>query len=336
MDDLRGTVVIERFESAALRDNPLGDPATRQVPVYLPPGYEADRERRYPVIYWLHGFTGTALRSAQESPWVPSLPRQMERAISEGAPPAILVLADGWTRFGGSQYLNSPANGRYEDSVARDLVAFVDARFRTLPLAAHRGINGKSSGGYGALVLGMRHPDVFGAVASHSGDAAFEYCYLPDFPHAQRALEKAGGVDAFLDQFLALVKKNDAIQALNVVAMAMAYSADPAAGRYRVQMPFDLYSGALREEVWARWLALDPVRLADQHREALRALRLLYFECGLRDQYNLHLGARMLHRRLEALAVPHEYQEFDDTHTDINYRYVESLARLARALAPTA
>jgi S-formylglutathione hydrolase FrmB len=302
--------------------------------VYLPPGYDRDAERRYPTIYWLHGYTGFGLRAAQEHPWVPSLPELMERVIDEGAPPAILVMADGWTRFGGSQYLNSAANGDYEDSIVRDLVAWIDGRYRTLPEAAHRGIDGKSSGGYGALILGMRHPDVFSGVASHSGDATFEYCYLPDFPVAQRAIEKAGGVDAFLDHFLGLPKKGDAVQALNVVAMAMAYSADPSAGKYRVQMPFDPYSGEILDDVWQRWLALDPLRMAAGHADALRSLRLLYFECGLRDQYNLHLGARMLHRRLDALGVPHEYQEFDDNHSDVNYRYVESLGRLARSLAP--
>jgi S-formylglutathione hydrolase FrmB len=334
MEEQRGTVVIEAFESPALRGNPLGDPWQREVPVYLPPEYDADASRRYPTIYWLHGFTGFGLAAIRPSPWVPSLPELMDRVIAAGAPPAILVMADGWTRFGGSQYLNSVANGDYEDSLVNDLVPFIDRRYRTLPAAAHRGIDGKSSGGFGALTLGMRHPDVFSAIASHSGDCGFEYCYLPDFPAAQRAIEKAGGVDAYLDHFLTLKKKSDAIQALNIIAMAMAYSPNSSAGRYRVELPFDLYSGEIRIELWERWLGWDPVRAAEQHVEALRQARLLYFECGVRDQFNLHLGNRMLHRRLEALGVPHEYQEFDDNHSDINYRYVESLGRLARALAP--
>src|SRR5438477_12733751 len=112
---LRGSVVIEEFESPALRDNPLGDPATRQVPIYVPPGYDQGQQR-YPTIYWLHGYTGFGLSAARDTPWVPSLPVQMERAIDAGAPPAILVMADGWTRFGGSQFLNSDANGAYADS----------------------------------------------------------------------------------------------------------------------------------------------------------------------------------------------------------------------------
>src|SRR5439155_8100260 len=117
-----------------------GDPATRAVPVYLPPGYDRDSGRRYPSIYWLHGYTGFGLRAAQENPWVPSLPELMDRVITDGAPPAVLVMADGWTRFGGSQYLNSAANGDYETRGVRDLVAFVDGRHPTLPAAVHLGI----------------------------------------------------------------------------------------------------------------------------------------------------------------------------------------------------
>jgi hypothetical protein len=180
----------------------------------------------------------------------------------------------------------------------------------------------------------MRHPDVFGGLASHSGDCGFEYCYQADFPHAQRELERAGGADAFLDKFLALPKKGDAARTLNIVAMAMAYSPNPEAGRYKVDLPFDAYSGELKPDVWSRWLAMDPVRMADRHADALRRMRLVYFECGRKDQFNLDIGARMLHRRLESLKVPHEYQEFDDNHSELNYRYVESLGRLARALAP--
>ncbi len=334
MVELQGTLVIERFESPALRGNPLGDPTTREIPIYLPPGYDADSDRRYPTIYWLHGYTGFGMAAARVGPWVPSLPELIDRVIVEGAPPAILVMADGWTRFGGSQFLNSEANGNYEDSIVFDLVGFVDRRFRTIPDAAHRGLNGKSSGGYGALVLGMRNPGVFGAIASHSGDSGFEYCYMADFPPTIRDLAKAGGVDAFLDRFLELPKKSDSIQALNIIAMAMAYSANPASGKYQVDLPFDTYSGEIDPAIWEKWLALDPVRMAEPYREALLGMRMVYFECGFRDQYHLHLGNRMLHRRMEALGIPHEYQEFDDNHSDINYRYVESLRRLCEALDP--
>ncbi len=328
-----GRVVIDEIESRVLAGNPLDDPHVRRIPIYLPAGYDHGATR-YPVIYWLHGFTGFGLSAVNANPWVPSLPECMDRVIAAGAPPAILVMADGFTRFGGSQYLNSEATGRYEDFVADELVTHIDRRYRTLPSPAHRGIDGKSSGGYGALVLAMRHPDVFGAAASHSGDMFFEACYMPDFWKSCGIVAKHGGVDAFLRAFLEMPKKGgDAITAVNIAAMAMAYSPNPSRLPYRFDLPFDPQTGEIVEAVWARWLAWDPLRMAPGYVGALRRLRLLYIECGSRDQYHLHLGARQLHRRLEALGIRHEHAEFDDDHTSINYRYVESLRRLCEALA---
>ncbi len=326
-----GRVVIEQIESRALAGNRQGDPATRSIPVYLPPGY--DGGSAFPTIYWLHGFTGTAMSAVNTSPWVPSLPECMDRVIAAGAPPAILVMVDGFTRFGGSQYLNSEANGRYEDFVVEEIVSHVDRRFRTLASPAHRGVNGKSSGGYGALVLAMRHPDVFGGVASHSGDIYFEACYLPDFWKFCNIVARHGGVDGFLRAFLEMPKKTpDAVTAVNIAAMAMAYSPNPRRPPFYFDPPCDSYTGEIDKAVWARWLEWDPVHMAARYADNLRRLRLIYVECGTKDQFNLHFGARLLHGRLEALGVRGEFVEFDDDHTAVNYRYVESLRRLCEAL----
>lgn len=329
---LAGTVVIEEFDSAALRGNPLGDPSSRPIPVYLPPGYAKSGDRRYPVIYWLHGFTGTGLGGVNYNPWVPSLPEVMDRVIAEGAPPAILVMADGCTKYGGSQYINSSATGNYEDAT-RELVGFIDGRHRTLAAPAHRGLNGKSSGGYGALVLAMRNPTVFGAVASHSGDMYFEACYLADFWKTADTIHKHGGLAATLKKFSDAPKKpEDIVSALvTVIAMAMAYSPNPNTP-LGFDMPFDLETGELDHAVWNRWLEWDPVRMVGRHAGDLRGMRLVYVECGSKDQYNLHHGARILTRRMKQLGIPHEHQEFDDNHTAVNYRYVESLRRLCAAL----
>jgi S-formylglutathione hydrolase FrmB len=332
---LHGTVVVETVDSPALRGNPHGDPAQRRIPVYLPPSYSAAATRRYPTIYWLPGFTGTSLGALNYDPWLPSLPEAMDRAIAAGAPEAILVIVDGFTRFGGSQYLNSAANGRYEDYVVYDVVAHIDARYRTLPQPASRGIAGHSSGGYGALVLGMRHPETFGAISAHSPDAYFELCYKPDFPKLLRAVAPYNGdVDAFLTAFLAMERKpREIVAAVSVAAMAMAYSPNPQRPPYYFDLPFDPYTGELDEAVWARWLAWDPVHLVRQHADALRGLRLLFIDCGLRDEYHLQYGARILARRLDALGVRYQREEFDDGHSRLNYRYPAALARLAQALA---
>jgi enterochelin esterase family protein len=328
---LQGRIVLDDFDCEALRGNPLGDPSRRSTPVYLPPGYDRG-DQRYPVIYWLHGWGGTGLRELNTSPWIPSLPELVDRVIAEGAPPAILVMADLFTAFGHSQGVNSTATGRYEDAM-RELVGHIDRRYRTRPGPAHRGLDGKSSGGYAALVLGMRNPDLFGAVASHSGDMYFEACYRVDFWRAVDTIRKHGGLAGYLRAWREATKKTEELvrPMVTVVCMAMAYSPN-AAAPHGFDLPVDLETGELDQAVWARWLSWDPVVMAVERADALRAMRLVYVECGSRDQYNLHHGARVLHRRLERLGVRHEYQEFDDDHTAVNYRYVESFRRLCAAL----
>jgi enterochelin esterase family protein len=329
---LEGRVVVEEFDCAALKGNPLGDPHRRPVPVYLPPRYDRDG-RRHPVIYWIHGWGGTGIREISPiGPWIPSVPELMDRVIRDGAPPAIVVMADMFTTYGHSQCINSSATGRYEDAF-KELVSWVDGHYRTLPSRDHRGLDGKSSGGYGALVLGMRNPDIFGAVASHSGDMYFEAAYKVDFWRAADTIRKHGGLDGYLRAWREAPKKTEELvrPMVTVVCMAMAYSPNPRSA-HGFDLPFDPETGELDEAVWARWREWDPVVMAERYAEGLRTLRLVYVECGSRDQYNLHHGARILRKRLARLGIPHEYQEFDDDHTAVNYRYVESLRRLAAAL----
>jgi len=328
---LAGRVVIEDIESVALRGNPLNDPSTRRIPVYLPPGYD-EGTRRYPVVYWLHGFTGAAVGQLYFGPWVLSVPEAADRVIRDGAPPAIVVMPDGWTTYGGSQFLNSSANGRYEDAV-RELTGVIDAKYRTLASREHRGISGKSSGGYGAVILGMRHPDVFGGIACHSGDIYFEACYRIFFWDAVDTIRRHGGLGAFLEAFRQSPKKTEAmVRTLGTtVAMAMAYSPNPRSP-HGFDLPVDLETGRLNDEVWARWLSWDPAHVVDQHADALRAMRMIYLDCGSRDQFHSHHGHRILHERLTRLAISHEYHEFDDDHSATNYRYVESFRRLFQSL----
>ncbi|MGH2348787.1 MAG: alpha/beta hydrolase-fold protein, partial [bacterium] len=208
----------------------------------------------------------------------------------------------------------------------------IDGKYRTKASRDHRGVNGKSSGGYGALVLAMRNPDVFGGVASHSGDMYFESGYKPFFWKAIPQIRKHGSLEKFLRAFEAAPKKDpEGVEALMLlVAMAQAYSAN-ADGSY--DLPIDLETGEIRDAVWTRWLQWDPVYMAERYADALRQMKVIYLECGSKDQWYLQYGARILARRLSALGIRHEHQEFDDNHSSINYRYVESLRRLAAALA---
>jgi enterochelin esterase family protein len=325
-------IILETFHSRALAGNPLGDPATRTVPVYLPPG--CTQGGRYPSVYLLAGFTGRGTMMMNDSLWDETIQQRMDRLISQGAvTPMILILPDASTRYGGSQYINSPATGNYEDHLL-ELVQHIDGKYPTLPQAAQRGIAGKSSGGFGALTLAMRHPDIFGMVADHSGDKYFELCYKPDFPKFLRFYASAG--EAGLRKLLASPGSlrpapADMHSALNVAAMSACYSPNPDAP-LGFDLPFDVHTGELRPDVWAKWEAHDPVNLIGRYADSLRRLKLLFFDCGLRDEYNLQYGARLFASRLRQQGIPFTHQEFDDGHRNLNYRYDVSLAKFSEAM----
>jgi S-formylglutathione hydrolase FrmB len=332
-----------RFErltvtSRVLEGNPLGDPHQRPLWVYLPPGVGDDPARRHPSIYLIQGFTGQVDMWWNRSALRPSVPELVDELFAGGTvPPAVVVFVDCWTSLGGSQFLNSPGTGRYLDYLCDEVVALVDERYPTLAGRDHRGITGKSSGGYGAMVAPMLRPEVFGALASHAGDALFELCYLPDVAKAARALrdEYGGSYERFFADFRsrpAFSKDSDG-GLLNVWAMAACYSAEPDG---TVTLPFDPATGRLRDEVWRRWLALDPVRMAAGHADALRSLRGVYLDAGRKDDYWLDLGAAAFSAELDALGVEHVFELFDDTHSGIEYRYPRALAFLAERLTPPA
>ncbi len=323
------------FESEALRGNPLGDPHVRPLWIYLPPGYDDEPDRRYASIYMIQGLTGQLDMWRNRAAFRRNFPELADDLFAAGdAPPCILVWVDCWTSLGGSQFLDSPGTGRYHTYLCDEVVPWVDARYRTVPAARSRGIAGKSSGGYGAMVTPMLRPDVFGALATHAGDALFEMCYLPEFPQSARALrdEYDGSYERFWEDFLArpLVTKSGDFVLVNSWGMAAAYSADDDG---TVQLPFD-DTGRLIPEVWERWLRWDPVRMVQRHAEALRGLRAVYVDAGKRDEYYLDLGAEAFRRELERNGVDDVFFElFEGKHGGIVWRYPIALRYLAERLA---
>ena len=270
-----GRVVIETFVSRALEGNAAGDPHVRRVPVYLPPSYDASPARRYPVVYVLTGFTGRGRMLLNDNPWSPALDDRMDALIAHGSEEMILVMPDCFTRFGGSQYLNSTATGRYQDHLVGELVPWIDGRYRTLASRDHRGVAGKSSGGYGALILGLKHAATFGAIACHSGDVCFDYCYRQDVPKFCAAIQRGGGLAGWMAKFESGVqKKTEDLHVLNILAMAASYSPNPSTPPLGIDLPIDLESGRWRDDVWRRWLEHDPLQLVEWHYDALRSLAL--------------------------------------------------------------
>jgi S-formylglutathione hydrolase FrmB len=327
-------LIAERVGSRVLEGNLLGDPVERELLMIAPEdaSEDASAHRDLPLVFVLAGYSGRGRSIVEDHPWSEGLLRRMDRLAREGRiGPMVAVLPDCFTRYGGSQYLNSTATGRYEDYLWQELLPEVRRRFSV----GRIGIVGKSSGGYGAIVQAMRHPQIISAAASHSGDMYFEYCYLADFPKVARDLRR-GGIDGFLARFDAAAKKREGafMTTMDILAMAACYSPDEGQP-HGFALPFDVETGEIRGEVWSRWLARDPVRMLDEpkHVEALRGLRLLHIECGNRDEFLLDAGARIFASRLRALGVTHDHEEFDDSHMEVQYRYDTSLPKLWRALA---
>jgi hypothetical protein len=333
--DFAGRIEEHTIDSEALKGNPLGDPHQRPLWVYVPPGYDDEPSRRYAAVYVIQGLTGQVTMWRNRTPFRLNFPELADRMFAAGeSPPVVVVYVDAWTALGGSQYLNSPGTGRYLDYLCDEVIDFVDARYRTIADRDHRGIQGKSSGGYGAMVVPMLRPDRFGGLASHAGDALFEVCYQPEFRESVRHLrdDYEGSFEKFWEDFHsrpAFSKDSDNVL-LNDWCMAACYSTDEDG---TVRLPYDTETGRLVPEVWERWLALDPVRMIPRHAADLRSMRAVYIDSGKRDEYYLDLGAQAVSRELAKIGVDHHFELFDATHMQIEYRYPTSMKYLAERLS---
>jgi S-formylglutathione hydrolase FrmB len=333
----QGRISIEQFDSRILKKNPLGDPSLRRIPVYLPPSY--DDSKRFPVIYMLAGFASTGVSYLNYTFGKRTLPEQIDDLIArKKMPEVIVVMPDGMTRYGGSQYLNSSATGRYRDHLIKELIPYIDRTFKTLGNSASRAVMGKSSGGYGALRLAMAHPETFGAAACHSGDMNFDLCYSVDFPPASRVLERHDfSLKKFFTSYEAAPKKpRDGFPLINMIGMAAAYSPNPKKKfPENYDLPFDPYTCEKIPAVWKKWLSNDPIHLIGQkeNRQALKQLNLLFIDCGTNDEYHLQFGARLFSQKLKKLGITHIHEEFPDSHSDTAYRYDVSLPLIAEAIS---
>jgi hypothetical protein len=335
--ELAGQLEEHVITSELLRDNPLGDPNERPLWVYLPPGYDDDPVRRYPTVYVIQGYTGHLTMWRNRAPFRQPFTETADAVFARGdAPPALVVYVDAWTSYGGSQFVDSPGTGRYHSYLCDEVVPWVDRWYRTLAEPSHRAIMGKSSGGFGAMITPMLRPDLFGALATHAGDALYEMSYVPDFGRAARLLRDYGGdIWRWWDDFrsrASFTKEADEVL-LGLLGVAACFSAHEDG---TVELPFDPRTGQLRPEAWQRWLDWDPVRMAPRYAGALRSLRAIWIDAGTRDDYFLDLGAEAFRAALHEVGVSDDvirFELFDATHAGIDYRYPLSLAWLAQCIA---
>jgi S-formylglutathione hydrolase FrmB len=334
---LHGTLDKLVVESDLLTGNPLGDPAHRPLWVYLPPGVERDHPKPLPAVYVIQGYTGQLDMWQNRTPFEPTFLERLDHLFATGdCPDAVVVLVDAWTSYGGSQFIDSTSTGPYMSYLCDEVVAFVDDRYPTSPHRDHRGLTGKSSGGYGAMVVPMLRPDVFGALASHCGDALFEVCYA-DFRVAARKLRD--NFDGSYEQFFTELAAADHVdlgrfaEPLETYGYAACYSPDPAQPG-KALLPFEIDTGRTIDDVWQQWLDWDPVRLAPQHADALRSMKRIYLDAGKQDEYYLDLGATAFAKEVERAGATCTLELFDGAHGGLTYRYPGAIRELAIALAP--
>jgi len=323
-----GVVESFAFESPLLAEvNPLGDPAARDVLVYLPACYGRESQRRYPVLWSLPAYTSSGPAQVAWRNHGENLVQRLDRLIASGSmPPAIVIMPDSFTSLGGNQFVDSPALGPYARHICEELVPEVDRRYLTIARPEARGLFGKSSGGFGGLHLVVRFPGVFGGVVSHAGDCGFDRVYQRDFAGCCDELAEWGGdCEAFVSSFWRSRRPTArAFHALMVICLAASYS--PMPGRpLNLELPFDPTTARLDDAVWQRWLSFDPVRYGPDALNALRELRALWLDAGNRDQYFIHYGTREFSARLCAAGVDHRHEEFDGNHSGMDWRLDHSL-----------
>ena len=319
-----------QFTSQALANNAIGNPTLRDMMVYTPEGYDPDGEQEYPVVYLLHGlpFSDSTYISIDEwDPWIdpngvfktyPDFPQEgfrnwIDNLIeTERIDPLIIVMPDAESAgFGFCFYTNSVLNGNFEDFIATDLVNFIDDRYKTLANNTGRAVIGHSQGGYGAIKLGMKHPDVFGVVAAHSPPLVFE------------------GFKAF---FPAIIAENpdgmngpDPAKFLtsSIYAFSAAWSPNLGNPPWMVDLPFEYPSGEIVENTWLRWLEHDPLTMLGTYGMDFASLNGIYFDAGLSDVFGFWQATDIFDQVLNTQGIDHTYQTYDGDHFDKMFSRLE-------------
>jgi len=287
-----------KIHGAALEGNLEGDAVDRDVIVFLPPSYQKYRHRRYPVVYALHGYSIGAEQWTHEI----HLPQTIEGAFAEGAKEMIVVLPDSKTVHNGSMYSSSVTTGDFEKFISHDVVAYMDAHYRTIPDRTSRGLVGHSMGGYGATRIGMKHSDVFGSLYIMSPCCLSAHTAGPANPELEKALEevKTPEESAKLPFFPRAQ-----------LASAAAWSPDPKDPPLYLDLP--MKDGTVRPDVLAKWAANAPLAFIDQYIGNLRQYRAIALDVG--DQDGLRTDAVKLHDVLDLYGIANSFEVYSGTHT---------------------
>ncbi|WP_460976590.1 alpha/beta hydrolase [Spirosoma knui] len=298
-----GKVERIKVHGKGLEGNLAGDSPDRNVSIYLPPSYGTDKNRRYPVIYFLHGFTDSDDKwYGLTKHWI-NLPAVVDKALAEGkSKEFIIVTPNAYNRFFGSMYSNSVTIGNWEDYVANELVAFIDKNYRTIPQAASRGLAGHSMGGYGTIRIGQKHPEIFSSLYLLS-----PCCMIPASNGTSNAdmAAKMEGIKTQAD----LEKADFFTKAM--FASSASWSPNPNNGPFYVDLPTK--DGQPQQMVIAKWTANAPLATLDQYIGNIKQLHALAFDAGNKD-VSIAANNKILDSMLNEYKIPHTYEEYEGDH----------------------
>ena len=298
-----GTVEHITVHGKSLEGNLEGDSPDRDVTIYLPPTYAGDQTRRYPVVYLLHGYGG---REDTFTARLASLQESNDRlAAAQGFSAAIVVTPSAFTLHKGSMYSNSPTTGDWERFIAEDLVAYMDGHYRTLANRMSRGLAGHSMGGYGALRIGMKRPDVFFSLYLMSS------CCLTANRNPNPEAMAAAAAITTREQADEASRAPGFGPSVNL-ASAAAWSPNP--GNPPLYLDLPVKDGKVQPEVVAKWVANAPLEMIDQHASNLKKYYAIAIEVGTSD--GLLASNKQLHDAMARLQIPHSYEEYDGDHTN--------------------
>ncbi|QGZ96113.1 alpha/beta hydrolase-fold protein [Terricaulis silvestris] len=327
----RGELHRLQHKSVVLEGNPQGDPTAREIHVWTPPGWTPDET--LPLLVDLTGYWGAGPGHTNWKNYSENVPERLDRLVAEGMPRVVAAFPDCFTKLYGNQYLNSAGSGRYADYICDEVVATVESKFKCGG-KGRRGVFGKSSGGYGAAWHGLNRSDFWDAISINSGDMGFDALYQPTLYDDVDQLRK---FDYSIEKWVRHVESQPKLKdkdrmILMDFAQSAFYDPDPSAFRC-MQLPLDPRTGEFIPERWNNWMAHDPVVMFDTLGENLRKLKLIYMDCGWSDQFRIHFGMRRFAKKLTAAGIAHTYEEYDDDHSDVDYRMDVFLPLMAKALS---
>jgi S-formylglutathione hydrolase len=302
-----GKIITVSMHAVSLEENLVGDSPDRKVSIYLPPGYDTNPDMSYPTIYLLHGFSGRKT-GANDWSWAFSAADINDLISSGTVSPVIIVMPDACNQFGGSMYTNSVTTGFWEDFITRDLIEFVETNYRSISDPERRGITGFSMGGYGAIKIAMKHPDLYRAVYANSS------CCLD---HTPGNFNKKLVMEAMAHQNLETITTETSFSTKTYLASSAAFSPNPDNPPFYADFPFGFAGDSLsiNESATAQWLANYPSWMADQYVTNLRELHAIAFDAGTKETGILKTSQHFS-SILKRMHVEHSFEEFDGGHGD--------------------